>query len=125
MDSSADELQPDGPPQMTKSFTLISLLALTSCALAAEYGPFCQWHRDPCSTMAIQWIGTVDREGTKGKWVVGAAGFGYSDDDDQTVLEDMKDNYTAVYIRRPYEVPAGIPAGTEITLAIRYDDAFV
>ena len=125
MDSSADELQPDGPPEMTKSFTLISLLALTGCALAAEYGPFCQWHRDPCSTMAIQWIGTVDREGTKGKWVVGAAGFGYSDDDDQTVLEDMKDNYTAVYIRRPYEVPAEIPAGTEITLAIRYDDAFV
>jgi hypothetical protein len=110
---------------VTKLFLLLTFLSVSACVHAAEYGPFCQWHRDPCTTMAIQWIGTEEKQGTNGQWLVGSAGFGYGDDDDQTVLEDMQGNYRSIYIRRPYEVPADVPEGAEITLAMRYDDGFV
>ena len=71
---------------MTKLILLLTFLSVSAGVHAAEYGPFCQWHRDPCTTMAIQWIGTEEKQGTNGQWLVGSAGFGYGDDDDQTVL---------------------------------------
>ena len=104
---------------------LLSLILLPVGSSAKEYGPFCQWHRDPTTSMAIQWIATGDAEGEAGTWRVGAAGFGYGDDDDQTLLRDMRGNYRSVYIRRPYEIPADAPEGSELTIGIRYDDAFI
>ncbi len=57
-------------------------------------------------------------------WEEGPGGFGYGDGDDRTVLEDMQENYTTVYIRHRFVVedPGAI---TALTLAIRYDDGFV
>ena len=104
---------------------LISSLLLPVCGSAAEYGPFCQWHRDPTTTMTIQWIATEGGEEQAGTWKIGTAGFGYGDDDDQTVLRDMRGKYRSVYIRRPYEIPADAPEGAELTVGIRYDDAFI
>ncbi len=49
------------------------------------------------------------------------ASFGYGDD--RTVLKEVKGNYTQVFIRREF----GIPAGTDkrrIGLVINYDDGF-
>ena len=40
-------------------------------------------------------------------WLEGVAGFGYGDGDDRTVLKEMKGNYTQVFIRREFEIPAG------------------
>ena len=57
-------------------------------------------------------------------WQKGAAGFGYGDKDDLSILSDMKDKYRSVYIRRAFQVPPGAnPA--KIGLAISYDDAFI
>ncbi len=56
-------------------------------------------------------------------WKRGPAGFGYSDDDDETELEGMKDNYTAMFIRREFEIPAGANL-KRLGLAISYDDGF-
>jgi hypothetical protein len=57
-------------------------------------------------------------------WQKGAAGFGYGDEDDRSVLSGMKDKYRSVYIRRAFQVPPGAnPA--KIGLAISYDDAFI
>ncbi len=92
---------------------------------AAEHGPICEWHRDPTTTMAIHWVATAEKEGEPGEWKLGAAGFGYGDDDDQTVLKGMRKNYRSVYIRKSYEVPADAPKGAELTVGIRYDDAFI
>ena len=39
-----------------------------------------------------------------GAWETGAAGFGYGDGDDATVLIDMEDRYSSVYIRKRFEV---------------------
>ena len=56
-------------------------------------------------------------------WKRGPAGFGYSDDDDETELEGMKGNYTAMFIRREFEIPAGANL-KRLGLAISYDDGF-
>ena len=60
-----------------------------------------------------------EREG----WKSGEAGFGYGDKDDRTVLDDMKDSYTQVFIRREFEIPATADK-RRIGLVINYDDGF-
>ncbi len=57
-------------------------------------------------------------------WKKGRAGFGYGDDDDQTVLKNMENHYTIVYIRRTFEV-ADPEAVDSLFLKIKYDDGFV
>lgn len=57
-------------------------------------------------------------------WASGNSGFGYGDNDDATVLSDMINSYTSVYVRRTFSIanPATI---TGLTLTVDYDDAFV
>jgi outer membrane protein assembly factor BamB len=57
-------------------------------------------------------------------WQTAGAGFGYNDDDNQTVLEDMKKHYSSVYIRKSFSLA---PAQDihELGLVIKYDDAFI
>jgi len=57
-------------------------------------------------------------------WKTSTGGFGYGDDDDKTVLKNMKDHYSAVYIRKSFTVsePNDI---RELGLVINYDDAFI
>ncbi|MBL7188143.1 MAG: PQQ-binding-like beta-propeller repeat protein [Phycisphaerae bacterium] len=59
-----------------------------------------------------------------GQWDVSAAGFGYSDDDDNTILKDMRGRYSVVYIRKSFEV-SNIEDIRELGLMINYDDAFI
>ena len=58
-------------------------------------------------------------------WTRGASGFGYGTDCvHRTVLSDMKDGYSSLYLRRAFDVadPAAIQA---LTLTMDYDDGFV
>ncbi|MHC4508856.1 MAG: outer membrane protein assembly factor BamB family protein [Planctomycetota bacterium] len=57
-------------------------------------------------------------------WKTSPVGFGFGDDDDETVLKDMRGRYTAVYIRKSFSVS---DTGNihELGLAINYDDAFI
>lgn len=56
-------------------------------------------------------------------WAAGPSGFGYGDNDDATVLADMRDNYTTVFTRRVFLV--GTPAAiTEVAVRFGYDDGF-
>lgn len=64
----------------------------------------------------------IEEEENEG-WKTGEAGFGYGDSDDRTVLEDMKDNYTQIFIRREFKIPAGSDK-RRIGLVINYDDGF-
>src|SRR5690606_11358052 len=36
------------------------------------------------------------------QWKQGSAGFGYGDNDDRTVLDDMLNNFTSVYLRTTF-----------------------
>ncbi|MGJ8696740.1 MAG: metallophosphoesterase [Verrucomicrobiaceae bacterium] len=57
-------------------------------------------------------------------WKKGPAGFGYSDNDDATVLSDMRGNYTVVYLRKKFTLPeeANLAA---LGMRVSYDDAFI
>ena len=60
-------------------------------------------------------------------WLRGRAGFGYGDDDDETVLEDMSDpvnGYLTVFLRHKFHLaePTTIE---QLFLRVRFDDGFV
>jgi acid phosphatase type 7 len=57
-------------------------------------------------------------------WKVGDAGFGYGDNDDRTVLTNMQNRYSTVYLRRMFQVEHADHV-SELGLMINYDDAFV
>lgn len=82
--------------------------------------PHAEWHYLAGAEPAPGWT-TFDF--VPEDWKTGAAGFGYGDDDDATVLADMQGKYAAVYVRGEFpETPAG---EGELGLVINYDDAFV
>jgi hypothetical protein len=57
-------------------------------------------------------------------WLTGPGGFGYGDNDDATVLDDMQGNYVSVYIRKEFSA-SSLTADEVITLEIDYDDGFI
>jgi outer membrane protein assembly factor BamB len=57
-------------------------------------------------------------------WRSGAAGFGYGDGDDRTVLDDMRGKYTVVYARKTFTAPERAKVDG-LYLVARYDDAFI
>ena len=69
------------------------------------------------------WTG-LSFDAKKEGWKSGKAGFGYSDNDDETVIEDMQNNYLSVFIRREFEIPKGSDL-KGLGLLINYDDAFI
>ena len=58
------------------------------------------------------------------KWSLGRAGFGYGDGDDETRIGDMKGRYTALFIRREFEIAKGTDL-SRLGLGINFDDGFV
>ena len=69
------------------------------------------------------WTG-VSFDAEKAGWKTGEAGFGYGDNDDKTVLAEMQNKYTKVFIRKEFEIPEGAELKS-LGLLINYDDAFV
>jgi len=65
-----------------------------------------------------------ERDFNDSDWESGPSGFGYADNDDETKLNDMQNNYLAVYIRKEFILSS--PPGDEIVqFVIDYDDGFV
>ena len=56
-------------------------------------------------------------------WLSGPSGFGFSDNDDATVLSDMLNNYTTVFTRRTFEV-YNVATVTKVSVLYEYDDGF-
>ncbi len=57
-------------------------------------------------------------------WLDGRTPVGYGDSDDNTVLADMSGGYSSVYLRKPFQVPAGrIP--DRLTMRVYVDDGAV
>lgn len=57
-------------------------------------------------------------------WAIGATSIGYGDDDDATVLTDMRGRYASVYLRRTFGV-ADLSEIQNLLLEVRYDDGFI
>jgi hypothetical protein len=65
-----------------------------------------------------------------GAWSVGNGGFGYADNAPetthcQTLLPDMRNGYTTLYLRRTFAVTNAIDPGDHIKLTVDWDDGFV
>jgi parallel beta-helix repeat protein len=58
------------------------------------------------------------------QWQTGPGGFGYGDNDDATVLDDMQGNYVSVYIRKEFSA-SSLAADEVVTFEIDYDDGFI
>jgi hypothetical protein len=58
-------------------------------------------------------------------WLNGPGGFGYGDNDDATIVADMQNNYTTVYIRKSFDVPSAAETNRQVRLVMDFDDGFV
>ena len=67
------------------------------------------------------WRGTAFDDSS---WPTGLAGFGFADEDDSTVLENMRGEYSRVYLRASLD-PLKLAAQEEVFLSVRYDDGFI
>ena len=76
---------------------------------------------EPPSNPPNAW-NTVDFDDSH--WQTGPGGFGYGDNDDATILDDMRNNYVSVYIRKEFSVSS--PSADEVVrFEIDYDDGFI
>lgn len=77
--------------------------------------------REPAGTPADAWKqADFDDSG----WETGPAGFGFGDQDDATVLDDMRGSYVTVYVRKEFGGPA-VAVEAALELVIDYDDGFI
>ncbi len=114
----------DGTPRFTRTSGLrLKSSGSGKSETAIEKGA--EWHyldggKAPEDSL---WTG-LSFDAKKEGWKSGKAGFGYSDNDDETVIEDMQNNYLSVFIRREFEIPKGSDL-KGLGLLINYDDAFI
>lgn len=110
--------------------TLISALICAASVARADsdaqapiwvHGPICVWHEDPLTTCALVWIEHPKPQ--RQTWFAAKAGFGYSDGDDETVL-DMQNKDRTVCIRRAFTLE-DISRVKRLELSVLYDDGFV
>ncbi len=88
-------------------------------------GKGAEWHylaggKNPENSLWTTLAFDAEKEG----WKKGPSGFGYSDDDDATILGDMENKYLSVFIRREFEIPKGADL-KGLSLLINYDDGFI
>ena len=58
-------------------------------------------------------------------WLSGPGGFGYGDADDMTILGDMINKYSTVYIRKSFVIASPLEARQRLWLAMDWDDGFI
>lgn len=80
------------------------------------------WNYFTGSEESTSWL---ERDFDTSSWKTGNAGFGYGDNDDATRLEDMKNNYQRVRIRKSFQISEDNIESDGLGLAIRFDDAFI
>ncbi len=55
-------------------------------------------------------------------WLTGQTSLGYSDDDDNTPLDDMRDNYSSVFLRKKFTIDSEDDIVPNLNLGIYIDD---
>lgn len=76
---------------------------------------------DSSGNPTTQW---ATPEFNDGKWLQGATGIGYGDDDDRTVLNDMRRNYSSVYLRKSFTLDSPDDL-KDLVFSVDYDDGYV
>lgn len=57
-------------------------------------------------------------------WATGTGGIGYGDGDDGTVLDDVTNDYSAIFLRKEFQIVDHTEV-SQMALSIDYDDAFI
>lgn len=82
------------------------------------------WHyRKGTSEPPSDWreIGFAEDE----TWLLGQTGIGFGDGDDNTVLDDMQDNYTTLYLRHAFQINPRMGVPDTLTLRVYVDDGCI
>jgi len=82
------------------------------------------WHyRKGTSEPPSDWreIGFTEDE----TWLIGQTSIGFGDGDDNTVLDDMQNNYTTVYLRHAFELDSGRVFPDTLILRVYVDDGCI
>ncbi len=59
-----------------------------------------------------------------GTWLLGQTSIGYGDNDDDTILTDMQNHYSSIFMRRVFNVSAGQVPST-LKVSVRVDDGCI
>lgn len=92
--------------------------------------PTAAWrYRKGLSAPATDWK-TALESNLDSTWLVGNGGFGYADNATetqpcQTLLADMKGNYTTLAMRTAFEVSVPLDPAVHLQLMVDYDDGFI
>ena len=87
------------------SYNAVGIAMADSIEQAADHIPVFADVRVPSRlSLPLAALDWTRLEYDDGAWETGAAGFGYGDGDDATVLIDMEDRYSSVYLRKRFEV---------------------
>lgn len=99
---------------------LFETVALTEDVEWISRGEFWRYRKGD-SAPPTNWADPLFDDST---WLLGQTGIGYGDNDDTTVITDMRYNYASMYIRQSFVVanPATV---TNLILRLDYDDGFV
>lgn len=90
--------------------------------LAASDSQWQYWKGKSAPSANLEWTTMGFNDST---WMYGSGGFGYGDlDQVNSVLSDMRNNYSTLYIRKKFSVKESQLTG-EYLLQIYYDDGFV
>jgi tetratricopeptide (TPR) repeat protein len=99
----------------------LALASLDQAVLVEKGATWKYWKGREAPSPGLEWTRVDFPDAT---WESGPSGFGYGDNDDATVLDDMKDGYTSLYIRHTFEVPDP-EAYERLLLSVKADDGFV
>src|SRR5437867_4017878 len=119
---------------MLKSFLLATLAVLGGwTALAApvplvNHGDAWRYHKGTNSP-ASAWKTTGDAS-LDTTWLSGNGGFGFAGNvpettNCQTLLPDMPNSYTTLYMRRQFEITNAVAADAHLMLRMDWDDGFI
>lgn len=100
---------------------LVDAPAPEDAVLSTPIAPGANWRYLAAAEPPANW---TEPDFDDSGWPEAPAGFGYGDDDDRTLLADMQGRYSRVYLRHTFAA-AALLDDAELSLRIRYDDAFI
>src|SRR5437899_6819143 len=88
------------------------------------------WHyRKGTNTPQSNWKMAADT-GLDATWLTGNGGIGYADNTPeeakcQTLLTDMRNVYTTLYMRREFTISSAVDTNLHLVLSMDYDDGYI
>lgn len=88
-----------------------------------------RYHKGNAGIPQADWKTAADA-GLGATWLAGSGGFGYADNTTetqlcQTVLSDMRNVYTTVYMRKQFQIAAPVDPSLHLFLSMDFDDGFI